>query len=125
MPVVTRLPIAGARIETPYFLSGNSIEGNHPQIGRSGIEQPLDTDRITLHLRSLKGVVRIVAPGDLELLNISRIDLRQGGVAGIVKTAVDGPLGIRRLKVNEGQNEQEKLHVQEMLAQQVRMCGEL
>src|SRR5579864_6130074 len=86
---------AVVRIEGPSKLAGCGIECDDAQLGRGGVQNAVDHDRIALHLRGVELVTGVEGPGDAEILHVAAIDLVQIGIANAFRAAaVDFPITV-------------------------------
>ena len=91
-PRARRLPAGRARVEAPLQGAGGGIEREHAQPGRRRIQDPVRHDGLALHLRSGERVTGVVGPGHLQLGHVGPRDLREGGIAGLVRPAAVRPV---------------------------------
>jgi len=99
---VTTTPMTDARqrgravvgIEAPQLLARRRVEREHVHLGRRGVQDAVDHDRIGLHLRPVELVVRLVRPGHFQARHVGRRDLAERRVVSVVGVAaVHGPVG--------------------------------
>ena len=92
---------AVVRIEAPELLSRCSVQGEHLEFWRGGIQHAVHDDRIGLHFRTGELIVRLVGPRNLQLLHVGGRDLAECRVVRVVvAAAIHGPIdraGLRRL----------------------------
>ena len=85
---------AAARVEAPDLAARCRIEGHHTHLRCGGVEHAIRYDRVALHFRPLKRIVRIVNPRHFQLRHVAAIHLRQRRIANVVRAAIDGPFPI-------------------------------
>ena len=81
------------RAETPDQFAGGGVEGKDPKLGRCGVEDAVHDDGIALHLGILKCVAGVVFPGYLQAVHVAAVDLLEGGVMNVVRSATGNPPG--------------------------------
>ena len=93
MPDARRGRCAVVGIEAPELLARHGVERKHLQLGRGGVEHPINHDGIGLHLGAVELVVRLVAPRHFERGDVLGRDLSQcGEVRVLVIATIDGPI---------------------------------
>lgn len=85
MPIAALRRACRVRVEGPDLSPSLRIQGQPAELGRGGVKDATPNDGIALDLRAFEGIVRVVGPRDFQALHVRGRDLRQLGIANVLK----------------------------------------
>ena len=106
-PHEAALGVAGKlQIAAPDLLARGGVEREGVEMGREGVEHPVDDQGARVHRGAgAPGFARVVDPGDLELAHVVPVDLGQRAVVPASGVAqVHGPVFVGRAAGGEEEN---------------------